>query len=249
MASFINDVDHTEPNADAEIFQEPSGVRYFVVGDVNYKLIDDKTDKENIVRWGAVTGEKKWVNGIVPIKFASNATDTFKSNVKHAFAMWADTGLRPVEANGERDCAIFQLSSKQNNSWVGRQGGEQTVNIKNWDDVTAIAHEIGHLFGLHHEHQRPDRDDHIVVNDDIVVEKYKQWFIKKPNLRGLGKYDLGSIMHYAQEMPDEVYKAGQRGPIILIKSGVQGPPYKLGYAPRPSKLDIQALREHYQGMV
>lgn len=63
-----------------------------------------------------------------------------------------------------------------------------------------VLHELGHIIGLTHEHQRPDRDeyismiwenveswrDYVVLSDDFFLYDYREF-----------PYDLYSIMHYA----------------------------------------------------
>lgn len=50
-------------------------------------------------------------------------------------------------------------------SYVGRQGGRQIMKMfgecmRNG----AMIHELGHVVGFNHEHQRPDRDDYIIIH-------------------------------------------------------------------------------------
>ncbi len=35
-----------------------------------------------------------------------------------------------------------------------------------------VQHELGHVVGLRHEHQRPDRDDHIILDESQLDNKY-----------------------------------------------------------------------------
>ena len=65
-------------------------------------------------------------------------------------------------------------------------------------DDQSIYHEILHVAGLLHEHQRPDRDVHVKVHDDdnIAYTDLKQ-FRKFKNTKTFGlDYDPTSIMHY-----------------------------------------------------
>lgn len=54
-------------------------------------------------------------------------------------------------------------------SYVGRQGGKQIMKMfgecmRNG----AMIHELGHVVGFNHEHQRPDRDDFILIHFENI---------------------------------------------------------------------------------
>ena len=62
---------------------------------------------------------------------------------------------------------------------------------------TAV-HELGHVIGFFHEHNRPDRDDFISVFPQQFPQLSDQFEKQNPlstNTLGLG-YDYASIMHY-----------------------------------------------------
>lgn len=65
-----------------------------------------------------------------------------------------------------------------------------------------IVHELGHAVGFYHEHNRPDRDEHIEVKYDNVQSGLQSAFDKvrsgRTNLLGYG-YDYASIMHYSRK--------------------------------------------------
>lgn len=92
-------------------------------------------------------------------------------------------------------------------SFVGRQviAGEQIVSLKRPDCLSpsVIRHEFGHLLGLDHEHQRPDRDDYIRILyeniKDNVLDQFSAFNDSSEDLPPVVteySYDFASIMHY-----------------------------------------------------
>jgi hypothetical protein len=61
---------------------------------------------------------------------------------------------------------------------------------------TALIHEIGHAVGLIHEHQRPDRNQFVTVNNPSIIPSQLSNFPIVPNELLVGAYDCTSIMHY-----------------------------------------------------
>jgi len=97
------------------------------------------------------------------------------------------------------------MDASKNNSPVGRQGNDQTINIVSWGSEFRIAHELLHSLGLYHEQSRPDRDSFVTVNcgnikndpGDCSSDTAKSNFNKVGALV-YGPYDFDSVMHYDQ---------------------------------------------------
>lgn len=76
---------------------------------------------------------------------------------------------------------------------------DNTVNL-NTTDSTTIIHEIGHLLGMVHEHQRPDRGQHIAIHYQNIMPGWEFAFDIIPAVPDAilsHPYDVKSIMHYA----------------------------------------------------
>lgn len=88
-------------------------------------------------------------------------------------------------------------------SFVGKRGnGAQAISIgKNCDKFGIVVHELGHVVGFWHEHTRPDRENHVVIEQSNILtgQEYNFNKLTKDDVDSLGlAYDYESIMHYAR---------------------------------------------------
>ena len=85
------------------------------------------------------------------------------------------------------------------NSMVGMIGGKQYFWLSSHCSSVDIKHEVGHVLGLFHTHNRPDRNKYIEVIKDNIKPASREspnfkickhcWTFDTP-------YDFESIMHY-----------------------------------------------------
>ena len=83
---------------------------------------------------------------------------------------------------------------------IGRNQGRKQYMILDPDTCKDrdIYHEIFHVLGLLHEHQRSDRDDHITIKWENIPYGYNLHFAKLKRSKTLDlPYDITSIMHYS----------------------------------------------------
>lgn len=116
-----------------------------------------------------------------------------------AIQAWIDnTNLRLVERTTEADYFEFVTATGRCNSAVGRKGGRQELRLDEsaCTQIATVVHEIGHVIGLKHEQQRPDRDDFVeILIDNVDPTKTHNFTLYGPGLP-LGDYGYTSIMHY-----------------------------------------------------
>lgn len=106
-------------------------------------------------------------------------------------------------------------SSNVNNSYVGRIGGRQVLNLFNFDRGT-IVHEISHALGMFHEQCRVDRDNYITVHYNNITPSAHHNFSKETNnYYMIGSFDFNSVMLYSSY----AFAINPSNPTITKKDG------------------------------
>lgn len=151
-----------------------------------------------------------WDWGVIPYELAPNFDDNERRNLTTAMRGWESVApvlfvprttqsgylavtkddVVPGTANTSSPC--FASVGQ------GAFGRMQRANLGSMcaRGVSTIYHEFGHALGFHHEHQRADRDNHIIVDFSNIGEPLRIWFTKL-TYPLVGPYDLLSIMHYS----------------------------------------------------
>ncbi len=147
-------------------------------------------------------GVQSWPSGVLPYTIATEGfTDAALANIDKAIAHWNEvTSWRIVRRTSQRDYVTFRLRPSSS-SPVGRQGGRQFISLANNAGFGGAAHEIGHAIGLHHEQNRADRNDRVVVMTDRIKGDAVYNFRQETDDHSCdhGPYDFGSIMHYSSK--------------------------------------------------
>lgn len=101
------------------------------------------------------------------------------------------------------------------NSYVGRIGGRQNLNIGSACGVGVVIHELCHACAMYHEHCRYDRDNYITVYTSNVEDNALNDVRKiTSNYYIRGAFDFNSIMIYGS------YTFSKNGqPTMLKKDG------------------------------
>ncbi|HMW04016.1 MAG TPA: M12 family metallopeptidase [Leptospiraceae bacterium] len=157
----------------------------------------EETTDELELRSASISGcSNLWNGAVIPFEI-----DPQFSNVNllySAFATWeSQTVIRFIKRTNLHRDYIFIIPSNECSSFVGKRGGAQNVNLSSSCTYKNILHELGHVIGFYHEHQRIDRDNFITIHTENIqpnkLSSFKKLF---PSYSFSISYDLYSIMHY-----------------------------------------------------
>ncbi|XP_055321206.1 bone morphogenetic protein 1 homolog [Sitodiplosis mosellana] len=203
---------------------------------------------KNVRSKRAIMNKKKlWKFGVIPYEIDMTAGFDFEQidNIKAAMKHWEFftciifVERHPIEHEDYiRFTKILECTCCSD---IGNIGDRQVVGVTNCGGVGGIIHEIGHVIGFHHEHQRPDRDDYIEIEQSKPVQgafffdsPYKK--ISPDVFDTLGEpYDFDSIMHEVIEIFT-----------IRPKKGKNGIVPKMGRNERLSAIDIRKMKKLYK---
>jgi len=153
-----------------------------------------------------VTKPHPWPDGVIPYDI-SKLTESQQTLARLAMQRWMDTGahITFIPRTNQVEYVHFtgNTNAGNNTSYDGfRKGARTEVNITEfwWRQAEWMpAHELGHVLGFHHEHQRWDRDDFVKIHYENIKpgrEHDYDWIPKTNWIASSTAYDFRSIMHY-----------------------------------------------------
>ena len=163
-------------------------------------------DSDPAHRQACLETPKPWPGGVIPYDI-SKLAPAQQTNALKAMQRWMDTGanIRFIRRTGEAEYINFTgvTNAGNNTSCVGFKKGVRTdINITAfwWRQQEWMpAHELGHVLGFFHEHQRWDRDQFVAIHYENIKpgrEGDYDWIAKTNWILNSLPYDFHSIMHY-----------------------------------------------------
>lgn len=97
-----------------------------------------------------------------------NAPDLYPTELLHSLLLHCSCPV--FNRLGITPCCSFLHGSCY--SYVGRQGGGQTVSLSRQGCLyhSTVQHELLHALGFNHEQTRSDRDNHIKVHWENIID-------------------------------------------------------------------------------
>ena len=141
-----------------------------------------------------------WRNGIVPYTIGARfpgEADKVEDAIRHWNSFSNETGVTLVPRTNQSDYINFNFFPLRCDSNVGMAGGEQQTYVSGCSGAAKVAHEIGHVIGLYHEHSRRDRDTYVRIHKENMQAGMDFQFDQEGCAEvDIGAYDYCSIMHY-----------------------------------------------------
>ncbi len=147
-----------------------------------------------------------WPKGIIPYDL-TQLNGEQRAMAQEAMHLWTRTGanIQFIPRTSETEYVFFtgKTDAGNNTTFNGYQKGKRVeINITAfwWRQGPWMpAHELGHVLGFHHEHQRWDRDRYVTVHYEHIKpgrEFDYDWVPKTNWIAATATYDYRSIMHY-----------------------------------------------------
>ncbi|XP_069034042.1 low choriolytic enzyme-like [Embiotoca jacksoni] len=186
---------------------------------------------------------QKWTDGKVYIPY--HITNHYSSREVsiitrglESFSAVSCIRFRPYQ-NGDHEWLSIESRSGCY-SFVGRQGGGQTVSLARQGCLYhgTVQHELLHALGFNHEQTRSDRDNHIAVYWDNIIDDMEYNFYKIDTLNQGTPYDYNSVMQYERY----AFSKNNRPTMVPIPNSS----VSFGQATQMSKNDIDRLNRLYK---
>lgn len=154
-----------------------------------------------------VDSNRLWPGGVVPFEWHNNISFENRLHVVAAMYIWEEVAnVSFVFRNGETDYVVIQDaegSAGSSSPTIGRGGGRQDLFIRQeLSNITefGLAHEVGHVLGFHHTHQRPDRNTYVTYYSGRVNDCKSGNFSVQSDALGYprNQMDYDSVMSYGQ---------------------------------------------------
>jgi hypothetical protein len=147
----------------------------------------------------------RWPGPFIPYEInTTDFTTAERAQIKASIEyLNQNTNICLLPHTSESDYIELSLSQGDFNSAssLGYVGGVHRVTFARNQRRHMYLHELCHLFGMIHEHQRPDRDKYVEILYYNIPNAFRPQFARYDSLPATyywsEEYDFNSVMHYA----------------------------------------------------
>jgi hypothetical protein len=198
-----------------------------------------------------------WEDGVLPIEFKKDVEPFLQERVLQACNEWASHANIKCQ-KGKYKNRVLTISR----AYMGNRSGcfsmlgsdyyfmsiRRRMNLGDGcEHYSTVLHELGHAFGLTHEHQRADRDDYVDILEENVDKQFMGFGLKLNFSKHDGElytpYDFLSIMHY-----DQYAFSKNDLKTILLKEKFKNMQDRIGNSNTLSEYDIKSIQLMYGPM-
>ncbi|XP_051812312.1 high choriolytic enzyme 1-like isoform X2 [Acanthochromis polyacanthus] len=140
-------------------------------------------------------------NVYVPYRISRQYSQREKNKIKEGLRSFEESTCIRFRRRNNTDIDFLNITSLSGCfSSVGRRGGEQRLSLKRRSCISkrTIQHELLHALGFHHEQNRSDRDEHVRIQLENVIEGKEHNFKIRDTNNLRTPYDYNSVMHYGR---------------------------------------------------
>lgn len=191
----------------------------------------------------------RWPEGRVPFAIDHSVPADWHARIRQAIRHWEEkTPIRfqELENPSGRYVLFFDDPETENcQTQIGRPKlGARRVELAAWCKWGNIAHEIGHVLGMHHEQARSDRAFFVDVafSADATPATRAQFVADPSQFTDLGPYCYDSILHYPKTNLDQSFTLTPRA---NPTGEWTGDPAKMGQRSGLAACDIATVRAIY----
>jgi hypothetical protein len=215
-------------------------------GDVLIPQSAIKKDRNALETRAAVfySGSRPWLNNTVYYQLDAQLPTNLRTSFGKACYEWNRlTGIRFVQRTSTTQTNyIYVFKGNGNYSTVGMIGGGQELSL-NDPNVGVAIHELGHALGMIHEHQRSDRNDHLIVHSSVANTDNFSRYVSSTNY---GAFSWSSIMLYpSKQFSNGSYDMVRRNDGRPFPNNIETAKAQNSYA-LPSTNDVALIRSIYR---
>jgi hypothetical protein len=188
---------------------------------------------------------RMWSGANIPYRFDSSITSAYGVTIRQAIAEWQSKTIMTFTYDATSSAPDYILFTSDNTGCHTNLGHIAGANVVHIQDPAAtgfgcfkqqITHEIGHVVGLQHEMNRPDRDSFVTIQWANICsgqasnateqcggnDRRSQFDDTVPGT-AVGTFDFNSIMLYAAKVSDPTFAVNTALPIITKLDGTTYP--------------------------